>query len=252
MLDFGKPTERAPGRDRRGRPRSGISEDGQFPPGSMGPKVRCRDAVPPCRGASVAVISTAAPALADAATPPMPVDGSGAGTRIVAARRAARSRDMTTGVRVFRDTYVDSVVQLVRDPRDERGRRASSGPAAAMATPANLQTLAEEGFATDEPRRGPTICSSRCEAPTTTWSQDALAAGADTHVRRAAAAAAPGRSAGPTGRIGRAARELPGSNVAVVSVPGDVRGARGARGADRGAGRAAVQRQRVRSPTRWR
>ena len=51
----------------------------------------------------------------------------------------------TTRVRLFRDTYVDSVVQLA----GTRAMRAVDGvewATAAMATPANLDTLTEQGF----------------------------------------------------------------------------------------------------------
>lgn len=86
MIDFGHPTERALAEidvDAAER----YQQDGQFPPGSMGPKV---DAATRFlrSGGDVAVISTAALA-------PVTLDstdaGEGTGTRIVAARRAARS-----------------------------------------------------------------------------------------------------------------------------------------------------------------
>jgi len=51
----------------------------------------------------------------------------------------------TTRVRLFRGAYVDSVVQL----SGTRAMRAVDGvewAAAAMATPVNLDTLAEQGF----------------------------------------------------------------------------------------------------------
>jgi FdrA protein len=54
-----------------------------------------------------------------------------------------------TRVRLFRGTYVDSVVQLA----GTRAARAVDGvdwAAAAMATPANLDTLAAEGFPPEE------------------------------------------------------------------------------------------------------
>jgi carbamate kinase len=86
MIDFGDPTERALaeiGVDAAER----YQQDGQFPPGSMGPKV---DAATRFlrSGGDVAVISTAALA---AVTLDSTDAGEGTGTRIVAARRAARS-----------------------------------------------------------------------------------------------------------------------------------------------------------------
>jgi carbamate kinase len=86
MIDFGDPTERALAEidvDAAER----YQQDGQFPPGSMGPKV---DAATRFlrSGGDVAVISTAALA---AVTLDSTDAGEGTGTRIVAARRAARS-----------------------------------------------------------------------------------------------------------------------------------------------------------------
>ena len=227
-------------------PPSGISSDGQFPPGSMGPKVRCRDAVPPFgRGRRGHQHGRVGRPHARRQRGIAGARRSGIGTRIVAARRAARSRDMTADLRMFRDTYVDSVVQLAATPCDERARRRRLGsrrdgdagePADAGRRRASPPTTSAR----------PTICSSPCGDATTTSVQDA-AVGRRGHACSPAAQA--GGGAGPASRahrtIGRAVRELPDSNVAVVSVPGDVRGARSARGAHRRAGRAAVQRQRV-------
>lgn len=86
MIDFGDPNERALAEidvDAAER----YQQDGQFPPGSMGPKV---DAATRFlrSGGDVAVISTAALA---AVTLDSTDAGEGTGTRIVAARRAARS-----------------------------------------------------------------------------------------------------------------------------------------------------------------
>jgi carbamate kinase len=86
MIDFGDPTERALAEiDVEAAER--YQQDGQFPPGSMGPKV---DAATRFlrTGGDVAVISTAALA---AVTLDSTDAGEGTGTRIVAARRAARS-----------------------------------------------------------------------------------------------------------------------------------------------------------------
>ena len=86
MIDFGDPTERALAEiDVDAAERH--QQDGQFPPGSMGPKV---DAATRFlrSGGDVAVISTAGLA---AVTLDSTDAGEGTGTRIVAARRAARS-----------------------------------------------------------------------------------------------------------------------------------------------------------------
>lgn len=86
MIDFGDPTERALAEidvDAAER----YQQDGQFPPGSMGPKVNAATRFLRS-GGDVAVISTAALA---AVTLDSTDAGEGTGTRIVAARRAARS-----------------------------------------------------------------------------------------------------------------------------------------------------------------
>ena len=88
MIDFGDPTERALAEiDVEAAER--YQQDGQFPPGSMGPKV---DAATRFlrTGGDVAVISTAALAAVTLDSTDAG-EGSGTGTRIVAARRAARS-----------------------------------------------------------------------------------------------------------------------------------------------------------------
>jgi FdrA protein len=124
---------------------------------------------------------------------------------------------MTADVRIFRDTYVDSVVQLSAT----RAMSEFAGvewAAAAMATPANLQVLTSEGFATT----GVTSANDLFLAVRGTDDaavQGALSAGAD------AMFASRPSTGGPTLRrahrtIGRAVRELPDTNVAIVSVPG--------------------------------
>jgi len=86
MIDFGDPTERALAEiDVEAAER--YQQDGQFPPGSMGPKVDAATRFLRA-GGDVAVISTAALA---AVTLDSTDAGEGTGTRIVAVRRAARS-----------------------------------------------------------------------------------------------------------------------------------------------------------------
>ncbi|WP_245607226.1 protein FdrA [Pseudonocardia spinosispora] len=123
-------------------------------------------------------------------------------------------------VTVHQDTYVDSVVQL----SGTRAMRQVDGvdwAAAAMATPANLQTLVQEGFELTE------VASAGAN-------DLFLAVRADseesvTAAREAAEAAMfTPRQGGTNERAARAARTLaealdraPDSNVAVISVPGD-------------------------------
>jgi FdrA protein len=124
---------------------------------------------------------------------------------------------MTSDLRIFRDTYVDSVVQLAAS-RVMNEFAGVEWAAAAMATPANLQTLTSEGFPISDLGTANdlflAVRGSDDEAV-----QGALAAGAD------AMFASRLSSAGPTGgrahrTIARAVRELPDTNVAVISVPG--------------------------------
>ncbi|MFD0503761.1 hypothetical protein ACFQ0G_13905 [Streptomyces chiangmaiensis] len=55
---------------------------------------------------------------------------------------------MKTTIRLFKDTYVDSVIQL-SGTRAMRRAEGVDWAAAAMATPANLDTLRSEGFTDD-------------------------------------------------------------------------------------------------------
>ena len=126
---------------------------------------------------------------------------------------------MSTSVRVFHDTYVDSVVQLgaMRAMREVEGVEWAS---AGMATPANVDALREEGVASDE------LIGS--------GSDDffvAVRAADDEAIRRALSAAEEAAFAGgaaaevgpvepPVRSLREAAARQPGSNVAVVSVPG--------------------------------
>jgi FdrA protein len=126
---------------------------------------------------------------------------------------------MTSGLRVFRDTYVDSVVQLAAS-RAMNELDGVDWAAAAMATPANLRTLAEEGFSTDDLGSVNDLFLA-VRGRDDDVVQDALSAGADSMfaTRAAGGGAIPAARAHRT--IARAVRELPGSNVAVVSVPGE-------------------------------
>ena len=120
---------------------------------------------------------------------------------------------------VLRDTYVDSVVQL----SGTRAMYAVDGvewTAAAMATPANLEELRAEGFDTAaiEPVGGNDLFFAvRAESQEAV---DAALAAAETAVFATRGSSASGPVARP--RSLRAAIEAqPGSNVAVISVPGD-------------------------------
>jgi FdrA protein len=124
---------------------------------------------------------------------------------------------MTADLRIFRDTYVDSVVQLsaTRAMSEVAG---VDWAAAAMATPANLQTLRSEGFSISG-LGGANDLFLAVRGADNASVQSALAAGADTmFASRESTGGQTSRRAHRT--IGRAVRELPDTNVAIISVPG--------------------------------
>jgi FdrA protein len=124
---------------------------------------------------------------------------------------------MTSDLRVFRDTYVDSVVQLAaaRAMNDLDG---IEWAAAAMATPANLRTLIDEGFpATNLGSANDLFLAVRGADDDSV--QAALAAGTDTMFASRRAESGSGLRR-PHRTIARAVRELPETNLAVISVPG--------------------------------
>jgi len=129
---------------------------------------------------------------------------------------------MIFSVALHRDTYVDSVVQLA----GTRAARAVEGvdwAAAAMADPANLETLAAEGFAADDTagagvndlvlavRAGSdaAVAAAREAAETAMFSARSAAPQDTEHRPR------------PIRTLREALAQVPDANVAVVSVPGD-------------------------------
>ena len=156
---------------------------------------------------------------------------------------------MTSGLRVFRDTYVDSVMQLAAS-RAMNELDGVDWAAAAMATPANLRTLAEEGFSTDDLGSANDLFLA-VRGRDDDVVQDALSAGADSMFasRAAGGGATPAVRAHRT--IGRAVRELPGSNVAVVSVPGEYAALEAHEALTAGL-TCCCSATTCRSPTRWR
>ncbi|HEX7275780.1 MAG TPA: hypothetical protein VF244_00255, partial [Acidimicrobiales bacterium] len=125
-------------------------------------------------------------------------------------------------VKVFPGTYLDSVLQM-------GGTRALSQvegvdwAAAAMATPANVDTLVGEGFdrtALDGASADDLFVAVRASADDV--AERAVAAGEE--VRFAARAATPSGGAAaerPVRTVEEAIDRQPGTNVAIVSVPGD-------------------------------
>lgn len=128
----------------------------------------------------------------------------------------------STGISVWlhRDTYVDSVVQLA-GTRAMRQVEGVEWAAAAMATPANLETLQGEGF--------DLASLSGAAANDLFLAVRAGSAAAADDAREAAEAAMFGPRGGaaadagerPPRTLAEALARAPGANVAVISVPGD-------------------------------
>jgi FdrA protein len=129
-----------------------------------------------------------------------------------------------TRVRLFRDTYVDSVVQLA----GTRAMRAVDGvewATAAMATPANLDTLTEQGFNPQDWSGGSAndlVIAVRASAEEV--AEEAEEAGRASIFDSRGAGGKSGDSSGteqPPRTLRDALDRAPDSNIAVVSVPGD-------------------------------
>lgn len=125
-------------------------------------------------------------------------------------------------VSLFRDTYLDSIVQL----SGTRTMRAVDGvgwASAAMATPGNLDTLSAEGFDPadwDGAGAGDLFIAVRGESDDAV--AEAVAAGEQAMFAQGSSTPGAGGDAARTARTVAQACELaPDSSVAVVSVPGD-------------------------------
>ena len=126
---------------------------------------------------------------------------------------------MITAVKVFKDTYIDSVVQL----SGTRAMFATEGvdwAAAAMATPANLETLAGEGLATTEVSSAGVNDLFLAVRAVDQASLDAAIEAAE-NAMFAARTSEQRSEVAPPRTIAQAAERQPASNVAVISVPGD-------------------------------
>ncbi len=130
---------------------------------------------------------------------------------------------MTHAVKVFRATYLDSVLQMA-------GTRAMleldgvDWAAAAMATPANVDTLVEKGFdKADLGGAGANDLFVAASAADDDAAEKALAVGEDKlfAARSSSSASASGAEARPPRTLDEAIDLQAGTNVAVVSVPGD-------------------------------
>lgn len=124
---------------------------------------------------------------------------------------------MSSDLRIFHDTYVDSVVQLAAS-RAMNELAGIDWAAAAMATPANLQTLTSEGFIADDLGSANDLFLA-ARGTDDDSVQAALSAGAATMFADRPAPSGPGRRRAYR-TIARAINDLPNTNVAVISVPG--------------------------------
>ena len=141
QLDFGKQTQRRLTWVDSAEAERHLTA-GQFPAGSMGPKVGAAIGFVERGGGRVAVITTPELVL-DTLANADPTNDS-VGTRIVHVDSRQGVLDVTVAIKIFPDTYVDSVVQL-RGMRAMREVDGSAWASAGMATPTNLETLRAEG-----------------------------------------------------------------------------------------------------------
>ena len=129
----------------------------------------------------------------------------------------------TTRVRLFRGAYVDSVVQL----SGTRAMRAVDGvewAAAAMATPVNLDTLAEQGFNPQDWSGGGAndlIMAVRASCDEVAEQAEQAGRAAIFDSRSSDSAGGGSQVEQPPRTVREAMDRAPGSNVAVISVPGD-------------------------------
>lgn len=122
-------------------------------------------------------------------------------------------------VRLFKDTYLDSVLQMTGTRILEESAGISWG-SAAMATPANVDTLVQRGFAASDlagAKPGDLFIAIEATDDAAASAAAMLAETAMFSSRRVAAADA---DALPTS-LDEALRRQPAANIAIISVPGD-------------------------------
>ena len=212
MLDYGQPTQSELGTITAAEAARHLA-DGQFPPGSMGPKIeaalRFLDS-----GGELAVITS--PDLL-AATLARRGRAIGHPHRAQPGPRGARLVS-TPALQVFPGTYRDSLLLLsaTRAMQDGRG---VTWATAAMANPAAVEDLTGRGFARMTwPVPTPTRWCSRSAPPTTVPPPRPSNGAGWRYSRGRLAGEEPGNTAART--VGEAVARLPEANVAVVSVPG--------------------------------
>jgi FdrA protein len=126
---------------------------------------------------------------------------------------------MKTAIGLFKDTYVDSVLQLA-GTRAMRQVQGVEWAAAAMGTAANLDTLREQGFTADDiagAATGDLLLAVRATDETSV--EAALRSGEQAMF--AVREREPGTAVPRPRSLDEALRQQAGSNIAVVSVPGD-------------------------------
>jgi len=146
MLDFGKDTQRRLTRIDTAEAERHLA-DGQFPEGSMGPKVRAATRFVG-QGGHIAVITTSQLAAATLSNTE-PHRRVGRHPDRAGGDRAPGGQHVIVSIKFFRDTYVDSVIQLGA-MRAMGGIDGVDWASAAMATPSNVDTLRAEGVDPNE------------------------------------------------------------------------------------------------------
>jgi FdrA protein len=127
---------------------------------------------------------------------------------------------MIKTVKVFKDTYIDSVVQL----SGTRAMFAAEGvdwAAAAMATPANIETLASQGLTSPELASAGVNDLFLAVRAADQASVDAALEAAEQAMFATRTSEATGTAEAPPRTMEQAVQRQPSSNVAVISVPGD-------------------------------
>ena len=125
----------------------------------------------------------------------------------------------TFAIRLFKDTYLDSVLQMSGTRVLEESDGVTWG-SSAMATPANIETLLQRGFgAQDLDGAKPGDLFIAVEASDETAASDA-ATRAEAAMFSSRRAATPGLDQAPTS-LDQALRLEPSANIAIISVPGD-------------------------------
>ncbi|MGI5135555.1 FdrA family protein [Streptomyces sp. CA-106110] len=127
---------------------------------------------------------------------------------------------MKTTIRLFKDTYVDSVIQL-SGTRAMRQAEGVDWAAAAMATPANLDILRSEGFTDDCSGAGANDLFLAVRAAGQDAIDAALTAGEIAMFAARAGGDMDAQSDRAPRTLERALENQPSTNVAVISVPGD-------------------------------